>query len=59
MSYFGGGLLMLIPKGDIELGKVVDYLNSRDFKKNYTYSGRFKIGHRQLCNSLGNFTEML
>ena len=59
VSYFGGGLLMLIPKGDIELGKVVDYLNSRDFKKNYTYSGRFKIGHRQLCNSLGNFTEML
>ena len=45
--------------GDIDLIKVVDYLNSPDFKTNYIYSGRFKIGHRQLCNSLCNFTEML
>ncbi len=54
VQYFGGGLLMLIPKNkyfnkDL-LDKVVQYLNSNEFKSNYMFSGRFKIGHRQLCN---------
>ena len=36
----------------MDLKKVVSYLNSEKFKKNFTYAGRFKIGHRQLSNSL-------
>lgn len=54
VQYFGGGLLMLIPKKNFLnkglLDKVVQYLNSDEFKSNYMFSGRFKIGHRQLCN---------
>lgn len=52
VKYFGGGLIIMIPKKDIDLKKMVEYLNSDEFKKNYTYSGRFKIGHKQLSNSL-------
>ena len=56
---FGGGLLIMIPKEDNaiseqQLQDITQYLNSEDFKKNYTYSGRFKIGHKLLCNSLLN-----
>jgi len=54
VQYFGGTLLMLLPKEDIDLKKVVNYLNSESFKKNFIYSGRFKIGHRQLSNSIFN-----
>tara|TARA_Y100000389_G_scaffold167838_1_gene173219 strand:+ start:827 stop:1972 length:1146 start_codon:yes stop_codon:yes gene_type:complete len=54
VQYFGGALLMLLPKEDIDLKKVVNYLNSESFKKNFIYSGRFKIGHRQLSNSIFN-----
>ena len=51
VQYFGGSLLMLLPKKEIDLKKIVEYLNSDTFKVNYTFSKRFKIGHRQLCNS--------
>ena len=56
---FGGGLLAMIPRedstiSDQQLQRITQYLNSEDFKKNYTYSGRFKIGHKLLCNSLLN-----
>lgn len=51
VSYFGGGLLMLIPKKKCNLNKIVSYINSNTFKNNFMYSGRFKIGHRQICNS--------
>jgi adenine-specific DNA-methyltransferase len=59
VQLFGGGLLIMIPKEDstitvLQLHKITHYLNSEDFKKNYTYSGRFKIGHKLLCNSLLN-----
>jgi adenine-specific DNA-methyltransferase len=50
VQYFGGTLLCLIPKTDINLDEVVKKLNSDDFKKDYMYAGRFKIGHKQLCN---------
>jgi adenine-specific DNA-methyltransferase len=53
VQYFGGGLLMLVPKEEIleeSLEKYVDYLNSAEFKQSFTFSGRFKIGQRQLCN---------
>lgn len=56
VQYFGGGLIMLQPKkyqnGLIK--KTLSYLNSNDFKKKFTYSNRFKIGHRQLSKSLFN-----
>tara|TARA_B110000008_G_C16951982_1_gene556677 strand:+ start:816 stop:1961 length:1146 start_codon:yes stop_codon:yes gene_type:complete len=52
VQYFGGSLLLLIPKKEIELKKVVNFINSVSFKDNYMYSGRFKIGHKQLSNAL-------
>ena len=52
VNYFGGGLIMIIPKNSINLDIVVSYLNSDEFKKNFIFSGRFKIGHRQICNSI-------
>jgi adenine-specific DNA-methyltransferase len=51
VQYFGGGLIMLKPKYSCDLNRIVDYLNSDAFKSNFTFSGRFKIGHRQLCYS--------
>jgi len=51
VQYFGGGLLCLIPKCNIDLQNVLNYLNSETFKKDYMYAGRFKIGHKQLCNA--------
>jgi adenine-specific DNA-methyltransferase len=51
VNYFGGGLIMLKPKKKCNLNTVVAYLNSNTFKDNFMFSGRFKIGHRQICNS--------
>uniref|UniRef100_A0A6C0B947 site-specific DNA-methyltransferase (adenine-specific) n=1 Tax=viral metagenome TaxID=1070528 RepID=A0A6C0B947_9ZZZZ len=53
VQYFGAGLLMLLPKNNIsanELKETVNRLNSDAFRQNFTFSGRFKIGQRQLCN---------
>ena len=52
VNYFGGGLLMLKPKKKCDLNKIILYLNSNIFKDNFVFSGRFKIGHRQICNSI-------
>ena len=52
VQYFGGSLLMLLPKNEVDLKKIVKQLNSDEFKNNYMFSGRFKIGQRQLCNGL-------
>jgi len=52
VQYFGGSLLMMMPKREIDLQAVVEYINGDGFKSNYMYSGRFKIGHKQLCNGL-------
>ena len=51
VNYFGGGLIMLIPKKKCNLNNIVEYINSDTFKINFMFSGRFKIGHRQICNS--------
>ena len=51
VKYFGGGLLILIPKKECNLSNIVSYLNSNTFKSNFMFSGRFKIGHRSLSNS--------
>ena len=42
---------MLKPKKECNLDKIVLYINSNIFKNNFIFSGRFKIGHRQICNS--------
>jgi len=52
VTHFGGKLLCLIPKNDIDIDSIINYLNSNEFKKEYTYAGRFKIGHRQLSLAL-------
>ena len=51
VKYFGGGLIILIPKKKINLDTILSYLNSDDFKSNFIFSKRFKIGHRQISNS--------
>jgi len=60
VGFFGGSLIMLKPKAgsnsdsvmnESKMIKIVEYLNSNTFKKNFTFSGRFKIGHRQISNS--------
>jgi adenine-specific DNA-methyltransferase len=51
VNYFGGGLIMLKPTKKCDLNKIMSYINSDTFKNNFMYSGRFKIGHRQICNS--------
>ena len=53
VRYFGGGLLCLVPKKAMsaaELKRIVGFLNGADVRKDYLYSGRFKIGHKQVCN---------
>jgi adenine-specific DNA-methyltransferase len=53
VRYFGGSLLCLVPKEEIDfsyLKKICEYLNSDNCKKDYLYAGRFKIGHKQICN---------
>lgn len=51
VQYFGGSLIMLKPKKKCDLNNIVSYMNSNTFKDNFMFSGRFKIGHRQICNS--------
>ena len=51
INYFGGGILMIKPKQKYNLDDIVSYINSNIFKQNFIYSGRFKIGHRQISNS--------
>ena len=51
VKYFGGNLIILIPKKKININNIISYLNSVDFKSNFMFSGRFKIGHRQISNS--------
>lgn len=55
VQYFGGSLLCLVPKYDMnesEFKNIIEYINSSTFKKDYMYSGRFKIGHKQICNAI-------
>lgn len=51
VNLFGGGLIMLIPKKKCNLITITAYINSDKFKNNFIFSGRFKIGHRQISNS--------
>ena len=51
VQYFGGSLIMLVPKRGCDLTRIVCYLNSNEFKENFMFSGRFKIGHRGISKS--------
>jgi adenine-specific DNA-methyltransferase len=51
VQYFGGSLIMLVPKRGYDLTRIVSYLNSNEFKENFMFSGRFKIGHRGISKS--------
>jgi adenine-specific DNA-methyltransferase len=53
VEYFAGNLIILIPKNKECIKKIdsmIEYLNSKDFKDKFTYSGRFKISHTQISN---------
>lgn len=50
VQYFGGSLLILIPKRELDLNKIMRKIN--DERDQFKYSGRYKIGHRQLSNLL-------
>ena len=53
VQYFGGSLLCLIPKElDTNLSRYVNYLNTTTFQSDYIYSGRFKIGHKQVSSAI-------
>jgi adenine-specific DNA-methyltransferase len=54
VQYFGGSLLCLVPKNTMtesEIQKVIQHINSTGFQKDYIYSGRFKIGHKQISTA--------
>ena len=52
VGYFGGKLLCIVPHVEVDLDEIVRFFNSQEFRKNYMYAGRFKIGHRQLANAI-------
>jgi len=59
VGYFGGGLLMMIPKHSDKkttsirsLENLVAHFNSPEFQQDYRFSGRFKMGQRMLWDAL-------
>jgi len=50
VSYFNGNLMILIPIVNIDLNDIVEYINS--LRSEYTFSGRFKITHKQVSSIL-------
>ena len=68
VQYFGGTLLCLVPKTGTgivpktgtgivpktgeDLQKIINYMNSSVFQKDYMYAGRFKMGHKQISNAI-------
>ena len=49
VQYFSGALLCLVPKEEgLDLAPIIKVLNGSDVKKDYIYSGRFKIGQKQV-----------
>lgn len=57
VRYFGGSLLMMLPKNvddennNLDLDEVVHYINSDEFKEQFMSNGRCIISHNQLVNS--------
>lgn len=55
VQYFGGTLLCLLPKKEMETDELEhyrDFINNGETMKDYIYSGRYKIGHKQICEML-------
>jgi adenine-specific DNA-methyltransferase len=52
VGYFGGSLLCMIPTKEIDLESIVTYLNGAAFRSQWTSSGRFRITHRVLSNTV-------
>lgn len=55
VQYFGGSLLCLIPKKQMsgkDITNIINHINSPEFTKDYMYSGRFKIGHKQISTAI-------
>ena len=55
VQYFGGSLLCLVPKTNMtesEMQKIIKYINTPIFQKDYMYAGRFKIGHKQISTAI-------
>ena len=49
VQYFGGNLLMILPKNNnVDLTKLCTYFNSNEFKTNYLYSNRFIIKQKNI-----------
>ena len=54
VEYFGGGLIILIPKSkNLDLDQIMKEINKESYQ--FLYSGRYKIGHRQLSKLLINY----
>jgi adenine-specific DNA-methyltransferase len=51
VQYFGGSLICIVPTEATEIDAIVKTLNSPEYRENYTYSGRFKIGQKQVSIS--------
>jgi adenine-specific DNA-methyltransferase len=50
ITHFDGSLLCLFPKENIDLNKVVEYLNSDKFLSNFKFAGRYKLGQKSLLD---------
>ena len=49
VQYFGGNLLMILPKNNnVDLINLCKYFNSYEFKTNYLYSKRFIIKQKNI-----------
>ncbi len=53
VQYFGGSLICIVLKEGscASLDAIIQTLNSPEYRQNYTYSGRFKIGQKQVSIS--------
>ena len=53
VQYFGGNLLMILPKNNnVDLTNLCKYFNSNEFKTNYLYSNRFIIKQKNIKDCL-------
>lgn len=52
VELYGGGLLMVLPKKNIDIDALANYLNSNSLRLKFLHAGRFKIGQRHLCSLL-------
>lgn len=54
VGYFGSDLSMLLPKKHVNLEQTLQYFNNDEFKSTFMFSGRFKIGHCHISNSISH-----